>query len=168
MPNLFWHLLAKLVSRPAIADWIIKRAQRTPYDHLIIDHGRIIRVKAGYQIGVLDPTEHWYMKRWWLVRFGPLQIRIHHIINPDPGRDLHSHPWPFRTFILKGGYVEYREDGAPLVRDPGETATMNRGGFHRIEDLLPGGAWTMFATWGERQGWGFKRDDGSVTPHEEY
>ncbi len=31
MINLFWRLLAKLLARPAIAAWLINRAQRTPY-----------------------------------------------------------------------------------------------------------------------------------------
>lgn len=168
MINLIWRLLAKLVSRPAIADWIIKRAQRTPYDHLIIAEGRIIRVHSGYELSNLVIGEAWYMRRWWLLRFGPLQVRIHHIMAKDVGRDQHDHPWPFRTFILRGWYRECRENGFPTYRIPGDTATLKLGEFHRIEDVAPGGAWTMFATWGERKGWGFKRADGSVTPHEEY
>ncbi|SDR19417.1 hypothetical protein SAMN04490186_3910 [Pseudomonas grimontii] len=31
MPNLFWRLVAKLLARPAVAAWLIARAQRTPY-----------------------------------------------------------------------------------------------------------------------------------------
>lgn len=31
MLNLSWRLLAKLLARPAIATWLITRAQRTPY-----------------------------------------------------------------------------------------------------------------------------------------
>ncbi|EPM53078.1 hypothetical protein A264_28319 [Pseudomonas syringae pv. actinidiae ICMP 19071] len=34
MINLFWRLLAKLLARPAIAAWLITRAQRTPYLHI--------------------------------------------------------------------------------------------------------------------------------------
>lgn len=30
MINLFWRLVAKLLARPAIADWLIARAKRTP------------------------------------------------------------------------------------------------------------------------------------------
>lgn len=49
MINHFWRLLAKLLARPAIADWIIARAMRTPYDHLIVCDGRIRGTAAGTQ-----------------------------------------------------------------------------------------------------------------------
>jgi len=168
MLNLFWRLVAKVLARPAVAAWIISRAQRTPYDHLTVHNGRIIRVHSGYQLSKLIPDEHWYMRRWWFLRLGPLQIRVHHILSEDIGRDMHDHPWPFRTFILRGGYVECREGAGPVWRKPGTTAAMRRGEFHRIAQVAEGGAWTLFMTMGHRQGWGFKRADGAVIPHEEY
>lgn len=33
-------------------------------------------------------------------------IYVHHIDAPDPGMDLHDHPWPFVSLILRGGYRE--------------------------------------------------------------
>lgn len=38
-----------------------------------------------------------------LRRFG---IYVHDIEQPDPGLDLHDHPWPFVSIVLRGGYVE--------------------------------------------------------------
>jgi hypothetical protein len=35
MINLFWRLVAKLLARPAVATWLITRAQRTPYLHIM-------------------------------------------------------------------------------------------------------------------------------------
>ena len=169
MINHFWRLLAKLLARPAIADWIIARAMRTPYDHLIVCDGRIHRVSPIYPLeGQLSTGEHWYMRRWWLLRLGPLQVRVHHIMAEDIGRDLHDHPWPFRTFILAGGYIERREGVRPVWRKAGDTAAMGRGEFHRIAQVEQGGAWTLFCTWGERKGWGFKSQSGQVIPHQEY
>lgn len=48
-----------------------------------------------------------FLERWgfecpW---FG---VFLHHIEAPDPTPDLHDHPWPFGSFILKGGYTEQR------------------------------------------------------------
>jgi hypothetical protein len=40
----------------------------------------------------------------------PFNIFIHKFLKSDPD-DLHDHPWEFRTFILAGGYWEYREEG---------------------------------------------------------
>jgi hypothetical protein len=172
MKSLFWRFLAKLLARPSVADWIIKRAQRTPYDHLKVTgpsgQTYIERVPSDAR---LFSWEHWYMRRWWFLRLGPLQIRVHHILLADIGRDLHDHPWPFRTFILRGGYVEAREHAGGVrrrMRLPGTTAAMHRGEFHRIAKVAPGGAWTLFVTWGQRQGWGFKSPAGAVIPHEEY
>lgn len=33
-------------------------------------------------------------------------IVVHHIDGPDPGLDMHDHPWSFITIILRGGYIE--------------------------------------------------------------
>lgn len=166
MPDILWRWLAKLPAHPAIADWIIERALRTPYDHLaIVEGSRIIRLAHD---AALWPGDHWYMRRWWLLRLGPLQIRVHHILLADIGRDLHDHPWPFRTFILRGGYIEVREGTGRALRLPGRTAAMRRGEFHRIAKIAPNGAWTLFVTLGPRQSWGFKRPTGMVVPHEEY
>jgi hypothetical protein len=169
MQSLIWRFLAKLLARPAVADWLIARAQRTPYDHLaIVEGSRIIRLPHET---ALWPGDRWYMQRWWFLRLGPLQIRVHHILAADIGRDLHDHPWPFRTFILRGGYVEAREHAGVVrrrMRLPGTTAAMHRGEFHRIAKVAPGGAWTLFFTWGQRQGWGFKSPAGQVIPHQEY
>ncbi|MGY2162192.1 hypothetical protein HX799_07410 [Pseudomonas tolaasii] len=49
MINLFWRIVAKLLARPAVAAWLIARAQRTPYLHIMS----------------ADGTEM-YMRRWWL------------------------------------------------------------------------------------------------------
>lgn len=35
---------------------------------------------------------------------------LHHIDRPDPGFDLHDHPWPFVSIILRGGYTEEYAD----------------------------------------------------------
>lgn len=168
MLTILWRQLAKLLARPSVAEWIIERAMRTPYDHLKlagpIGQQYIERVSCNAK---LYSWESWYMRRYWLLRLGPLQIRVHHIMAEDIGRDLHDHPWPFRTFILSGGYLECREGMQPIWRKAGDTAAMGRGEFHRIAKVEQGGAWTLFCTLGQRQGWGFKRD-GQVIPHQEY
>lgn len=33
-------------------------------------------------------------------------ILLHRIDGPDPGLDLHDHPWWFVTLILRGGYID--------------------------------------------------------------
>lgn len=162
MINIFWRLLAKLLARPAIAAWLITRAQRTPYLH--------IRSADGQEV---------YMGRWWLfnaydrethlgrIRWCPWSIRVHHIMRPDADRDLHDHPWNARTFILRGWYTEQRllNVGLPpgtavevtgyIDRMQGSTARLNHGEYHRIDEVSPGGVYTRFIS-GPYQGtWGF-------------
>jgi len=148
---MFWKLVAWVVSRPRVADWLIARAQRTPYTHIYHPRGL-------------------YMGRWWLFnpypgpeekrknRF-PISIRVHHICLPDDARDLHDHPWNARTVILKGGYIEQRldDDGEVryYVRNPGDTAKIKFGQYHTIDRLADGGAWTLFITGKYRGTWGF-------------
>lgn len=174
MINLFWRLVAKLLARPAIADWLIARAKLTPYQHIMS----------------ADGTEM-YMGRWWLFNpysrethkpalwWYPWSFRIHHIMRPDEDRDLHDHPWNARTIILRGWYTEERLElatsvdmltpGRPLLwlpedeirklstvqRSPGDTARLNHGEYHRIDQVSPGGVITLFITSKWRGDWGF-------------
>lgn len=142
--------LASLLARPAVADWLIRRAMRTPYTPIISE-------------GLL------YMERYWLFnpypidssgkgnRF-PISIRLHHILLPDQDRALHDHPWNARTFILRGDYLEQREDGRTHWRMAGDTASLRFGEYHRITHVSPGGVWTLFVTGKYRGTWGFLVD----------
>ena len=168
MINLFWRLIAKLLARPAVAAWLIARAQRTPYLHIMSADG-----------------SEMYMGRWWLFnpydpvtgercfRLIPWSVRIHHIMREDNDRDLHDHPWNARTIILLGGYTEQRlldhEDPALsglnvpasaqvteyIDRRPGETAQLRYGEYHRIDTVAAGGAFTLFITSPYKGTWGF-------------
>lgn len=158
--SLLWRALAWILSRPAIAAWLIARAHRTPYWHI--------------------PEDGSYMERYWLFnpyaidekcplrrfKWCPISVRLHVIKRPDRDRHLHDHPWNARTIILRGGYTEQREDGDWHVRLPGDTATLRFGEFHRIAALYPD-ATTLFITGRKRGTWGFKVD-GAKVPHREY
>ena len=161
MLEFIWRGLARIASRPAVADWIIARAQRTPYLHL-----------TGY------------MDRWWLLNpYGKdaagnqtpavqpwlPSVRVHHIVRPDDDAHEHNHPWVARSVILRGSYVEERRneyDGGRL-RERGFTQQIMPSVFHRITEVSAGGAYTLFLTWGESQGWGFDVD-GRTVPWRQY
>jgi hypothetical protein len=174
MLNIFWRIIAKVLARPAIADWLIARSKLTPYQHIMS----------------ADGTEM-YMGRWWLFNpysrethkpalwWCPWSFRIHHIMREDADRDLHDHPWNARTIILRGWYTEERLElatsvdmltpGRPLLwlpgdeirklatsqRNPGDTARLNHGEYHRIDQVSPGGVITIFITSKWRGDWGF-------------
>lgn len=178
---MFWNIIARFLARPAVVDWLIRRAMRTPYSHIVIN-------------------DRLYMERYWLFNPYPLKsmgkrprwqfpisIRLHHILLPDPDRHHHDHPWNARTVILRGCYCEVRraqgldewaaETLGPsyarttvnerFVRTSGETTRLRFGEFHRITAVSPGGVWTLFITGRYRGTWGFDVD-GVKVPHDVY
>lgn len=163
MFSLIWNLIARVTARPAVADWLIRRALRRPYSPIIKD-------------GDLYMDRYWLFnpypdtgasgsdrKRWQF----PISIRIHHIMLPDQDRDMHDHPWNARTVILRGWYREDRLEQpykalwdftkieSTHMREAGDTAVLGFGEYHRITEISDGGVWTMFITGKYRGSWGF-------------
>lgn len=166
MRELLWTLIAPLCALPPVRDWLIRRAQRTPYTHIASADGSDV-----------------YMYRWWLFnpfdgsgsgatylrlhKWLPVSIRVHRIMRPDRDRHLHDHPWNARTIILKGGYVEERADDWIRYHTAGDTARIRHGEYHRIAEVSEGGVWTLFITYRYRGTWGFLVD-GKKVPWREY
>lgn len=49
-----------------------------------------------------------YLDRWGMALDWLGGFMLHTMDGPDPGRDLHDHPWWFVSIILWGGYTEER------------------------------------------------------------
>jgi hypothetical protein len=179
--ELIWRGIARIATIPAVTEWLIARAQRTPYLHITGKDGSV------------------YMGRWWL--FNPYQphsdgagrkwaewmpsIRIHHIRRPDSDRHLHDHPWNARTVILRGWYEEQRRVNdvptgvsfypvwhgevlrAGFWRKRGYTGRLLFGEYHRVSAVPPDGVWTLFITWKKQGTWGFLVD-GAKVPWRKY
>ncbi|MNO23667.1 hypothetical protein D3C76_134720 [compost metagenome] len=166
MSEFFWRLLAAVLSRPAVAAWLIRRAQRTPYLHIMSADGSETYMGRWWLFNPYDRDTH-KPKYWWF----PWSIRVHHILRPDDDRDLHDHPWHARTVILRGRYTEQRladEELVGLMKAPacaqvtefidrraGDTATLRHGEYHRIDQVSPGGVFTLFVTSRWQGEWGF-------------
>lgn len=144
-----WSLIALFIAaRPGLVDWIVRRAHKTPYFHL-----------------------DGYMDRWWLMprcllapdengnlfprAWLPFSIRIHHIKRADDGRELHDHPFDYRTIILRGWYWEQDVFGETTVRITGATQASRAQTFHRIDRVSDGGVWTLFIMGRRINSWGF-------------
>ena len=92
----------------------------------------------------------------------PFNVFLHKFHKGDPG-DVHDHPWPYATLILKGGYYEYTpnfEHGKMFGetkhwRGPGHWRICSANSYHRIELVLGITAWTLFMPGPQRQEWGF-------------
>lgn len=169
---MIWKLIALIVSRHAIAMWLIRRAQRTPYFHLAgyMERYWLFNPYGGASQGEADDADD-------SARHRPVwpslpSIRIHHILREDLAEHPHDHPWHARTIILKGWYVERQQlwNSRLYMRETrraGDTAPIYHGCYHHIERVSPGGVWTLFMTWGYRGSWGFLVD-GKKVPWREY
>lgn len=160
-PEVAWGPMARLAADVAPA--LIELAAKTPYIHL-----------------------EGYMERSWLANPFPRSaaeaalgehrddrpsLRVHHILREDLDRVPHDHPWQARTIILRGWYRELRlmPNGSEqeFLRQPGDTAPLEFGEFHRIIEVSPGGVWTLFVTWKYQGTWGFLVD-GKKVPYKTY
>jgi hypothetical protein len=93
----------------------------------------------------------------------PFNVFLHKFLKSDPD-DVHDHPWPYATLILKGGYYEwipqFNADGSKSCevrkwRGPGHFRICGANSYHRIE-LAPGiTPWTLFMPGKQTRKWGF-------------
>jgi hypothetical protein len=179
MKNFLWTLIAWLLSRESVADYIIRTAMRTPYSHLPGYMNRWWFANAYHDSHANDLATY---KRWLPA------IRVHQILRADDARHPHDHPWNARTIILRGWYAEVRyltsdyqdmrvdsQDGRVSfvtrteitgteehVRRRGDTAELMHGEYHHIADVSEGGVWTLFFTWPYISTWGFLVNGGKV------
>lgn len=93
----------------------------------------------------------------------PFNIFLHKFLKSDPD-DVHDHPWPYCTLILRGGYYEwvpeFDSQGNKIReiakwRAPGHFRFCSASSYHRIE-LKPGvTCWTLFMPGPKQRDWGF-------------
>lgn len=128
-----------------------------------------------------------YLNRWGIGHDRIGGVLLHRMDAPDPGIDLHNHPWTFASIVLWGGYVELRagSDDAALcaalaeqypatctrgvveTRRPFSIRRMRLDECHTITRLLRRRSWTLVIKGPRRQGWGFFLPTGYM-PEAEY
>ena len=95
----------------------------------------------------------------------PFNVFLHKFLKGDLD-DLHDHPWPYATLILKGGYWETTPEGR-FWRGRGHFRICKATSYHRVE-LEPGvDCWTLFMPGPKQRDWGFDVD-GEWIQHERY
>ena len=108
-----------------------------------------------------------YLERYYLFlkerdRF-PFNVFLHKFLKSDPD-DVHDHPWPFATLILRGGYWEWRPQfnaqGLKIGEiakwcGPGSFRTARATTYHRIELDPAVTCWTLFMPGPKQRDWGF-------------
>lgn len=125
-----------------------------------------------------------YLDRWGIGHDRIGRVLIHRMEAPDPGVDLHDHPWWFVSLVLWGGYTEQRAQtrdapvfagqaarssfalrGAESERRPGSIRTMRLDECHTITQLRRRTCWTLVIGGPRRRRWGFYLPEGYVDEH---
>ena len=108
-----------------------------------------------------------YLERYYLFlkdrKLFPFNVFLHKFLKSDPD-DVHDHPWPYATLILRGGYYEwvpeFNSKGEKIGeirhwRGPGHFRTCGATSYHRIELDPSVTAWTLFMPGPQKREWGF-------------
>ena len=98
-----------------------------------------------------------YLIRYYLFlkerKWFPFNIFLHKFLQGDPD-ELHDHPWPYLTIILKGGYWEVTPKGR-FWRGPGSFRFATPKSLNRVELEKGIHAWTLFIPGPKIRDWGF-------------
>jgi hypothetical protein len=128
--------------------------------------------KLGRKRIVMDRVnDEPYLERYYLflkerAKF-PFNIFLHKFLKSDPD-DLHDHPWPYATLILKGGYYEWIplfDSKGTIIgetrhwRGPGHFRICRSNSYHRIELKEGVTAWTLFMPGPKQRDWGFVKNN---------
>lgn len=115
---------------------------------------------------VVRDGEDVYLIRWRLIETPWFGVFLHKICRPDHDRHMHDHPWPFVSFVLRGGYVEQVPCGCTIscisARRAGSIIRHAATDLHRIHELLNGPAWTLVLIGRRCRDWGFQTETGWV------
>jgi len=112
-----------------------------------------------------------YLERYYVFfrdrKWFPFNVFVHRFLKSDPD-DVHDHPWPYATLILRGGYWEWTPNfdsrGRKISetrhwRGPGHFRFCRANSYHRIELAQDIECWTLFMPGPQRREWGFLVDD---------
>lgn len=119
-------------------------------------------------------TNKIYLRRLRIIQTPFFSLYLHFIGMPDPGVDLHNHPWWFASLVLRGGYDEivgneqwevYYGPGTDLEYKSwraGSIHSLKLDETHRISRLHKKHTWTLVLTGPRKRSWGFFTPDGFV------
>jgi hypothetical protein len=130
---------------------ILKQLERIGRKRIIMDRTCDEPLVTRYYLFLKDRT--WF----------PFNVFLHKFHKGDPD-DVHDHPWPYATLILKGGYWEwipqFNSQGVKVCeiakwRKPGHFRICSANSFHRIEIDPDVECWTLFMPGPQKREWGF-------------
>jgi len=104
-----------------------------------------------------------YLTRWTLLNLGPLgRIVLHHFHRADADPEMHDHPWPFLSLVVKGWYVEELGGCAEQISRRRFSIAYRQAAIpHRVCAMPEEGCWTLLWIGPERgREWGFYTREG--------
>ena len=128
--------------------------------------------KLGRKRIVMDrQSNEPYLERYYIFlkerEIFPFNVFLHKFLKSDPD-DVHDHPWPYATLILRGGYWEwipyFNDKGEKVAetakwRGPGHFRICKATSYHRIEINPNVATWTLFMPGKQQREWGFLKNN---------
>jgi hypothetical protein len=120
-----------------------------------------------------------YLRRRRVFQTPWLALYVHDILTPDIDPDPHSHPFPFVSLVLRGGYVEsvwYPREGdtelaacsqIPRLKGLAHTFPRGNGQVHRIDAVEPRTK-TLVLAGRRRDSWGFFEPGVGMVPWKQH
>lgn len=96
-----------------------------------------------------------YAYRWVFIFFG-YSIRIHRWFRSDDKRYMHDHSWDFRTFVLRGSYVDVSQnENGEIIREHVTTTAFRKATHKHYVEIPQSGALTLLFCSKPYRKWGF-------------
>lgn len=119
----------------------------------------------------IDPSVT-YLRRLRILQTPWFGVYLHWIYLPDRDRDLHDHPWPFTSVVLRGGYTEevmqprvYKSVSVKKTHGRFSAHVMHLDQAHQIT-RIESGTVTLVLVGKRSRTWGFWTGDGFVPWHD--
>lgn len=134
-----------------IKEYVLNWLERHDRKRIIMDRIHNEPLLTRYYLFLKD-------RKWF-----PFNVFLHKFHKGDPD-DVHDHPWPYATLILKGGYYEwtpqFNSNGEKIGeiatwRAPGHFRICGANSYHRIELDPTVECWTLFMPGPQKREWGF-------------
>ena len=123
-----------------------------------------------FKVPNYDKPEEDYLWRLRIIQTPWFGIYLHKLCAPDPRDVLHDHPWPFVSFVLKGGYTEFVP--GPYYAQSRYVKRMNvkpfHNSYHWIAELDRTPTWTLVFVGRRRRVWGYLDRDGIRTDYDKH